>query len=393
MMRGWPSRKKMPLGKGSPMETVAKRTATSPESTPEAIQRIAGYDVARSFALLGMIVVHFSLVMAADRSGPGWMATILEFLDGRAAATFVILAGVGLTLRSQRVTANAAPEALAKVRWTLIRRGLFLLVLGFLNLRIWPGDILRVYGVSLLLAARLVTASNRRLLFGALAYALGFLILFVLFDFEKNWDWDTLTYRRLWTPSGLFRNLFYDGFRSVVPWTGFVFFGMWLGRWDLRNPAVNNRFLLGAVGAALLAEGVSWLSVSHLLAHPHGMDAETIKALVGTESMPPLPLFLLASGGTAVAVIALSVRLTARWPSPLWRPLVDTGQMALTWYFGHIVLGLGAVVALGLVSTQSLPRAAGYGVSFFVLAVVLSWLWKKAFRHGPLEWIMRKIAG
>jgi len=217
--------------------------------------------------------------------------------------------------------------------------------------------------------------------------------LFVLFDFEKNWDWDTLTYRRLWTPSGLFRNLFYDGFRSVVPWTGFVFFGMWLGRLDLRNPAVNNHVLFGAVGAALLAETASWLSVSYLLAHPHGMDAETIKALVGTESMPPLPLFLLASGGTAVAVIALSVRLAARWPSALWRPLVDTGQMALTWYFGHIVLGLGTVVALGLVSTQSLPRAAGYGVSFFVLAVLLSWLWKKVFRHGPLEWIMRKLAG
>ncbi|HEY7155482.1 MAG TPA: DUF418 domain-containing protein [Gemmataceae bacterium] len=375
------------------METVVKSTATSPRQAPAAKERIAGYDIARSFALLGMIVVHFSLVMAADRSGPSWLVSILGFLDGRAAATFVILAGVGVTLRSQRAATSADAQAIAEVRRTLIRRGLFLLVAGFINLRIWPGDILRVYGVSLLLAARLVSASNRRLLFGAFAYALGFVILFALFDFEKNWDWDTLTYRRLWTPSGLFRNLFYDGFRSVVPWTGFVFFGMWLGRLDLRNAAVNNRVLLGAIGMALLAEGTSWLSVSYLLAHPHGMDAETIKALVGTESMPPLPLFLLASGGTAVAVIALSVRMAARWPSPLWRPLIDTGQMALTWYFAHIVLGLGTVAALGLVATQSLARAAGYGVFFFALAVLLSWLWKKIFRHGPLEWIMRKIAG
>jgi uncharacterized membrane protein YeiB len=325
--------------------------------------------------------------MAADHKSPGWMVTILGFLDGRAAATFVVLAGVGLTLRSQRAAANT------EVGRTLVRRGLFLLVVGFLNLSIWQGDILRVYGISLLLAARLLNASNRRLLLGALGYALGFVILFVPFDYEKNWEWKTLTYHHLWTPSGLFRNLFYDGFRSVVPWTGFVFFGMWLGRLDLRNLAVNNRVLLSSMGVVLFAEGTSWLCVRHLLAHPHGMDAETIKALVGTESMPPLPLFLLAGGGTAVAVIALCVRLATQWPPRFWRPLVDTGQMAFTWYFGHIILGLGTVEALGLVSTQSLPRAAGCGVLFFVLAVLISWLWKEVFRHGPLEWVMRKVAG
>lgn len=370
------------------METIGKKnTPTSPLQDSAMTGRIAGYDIARSLALLGMIVVHFALVMAADHNHPGWMVTILGFLDGRAAATFVVLAGVGLTLRSQRAVADAL------VRRTVILRGLFLLVVGFLNLRIWQGDILRVYGISLLLAARLLNASNRRLLFGALAYALGFAILFVLFDYEKNWEWSTLTYRRLWTPSGLFRNLFYDGFRSVVTWTGFVFFGMWLGRLDLRNVAVNNRVLLSSIGVVLFAEGTSWLCVRYLLAHPHGMDAETIKALVGTESMPPLPLFLLAAGGTAVTIIALCVRLAARRPTRLWRPLVDTGQMAFTWYFAHIILGLGTVEALGLVSTESLPRAAGCGVLFFALAIQLSWLWKKAFRHGPLEWIMRKVAG
>jgi uncharacterized protein len=135
------------------------------------------------------------------------------------------------------------------------------------------------------------------------------------------------------------------------------------------------------------------LCVSYFLAHPDGMDAETVKALFGTESMPALPLFLLASGGTAVAVTALSVRLAEAWPSGLWRPLAATGQMALTWYFTHIVVGLGGVVALGLVSSQRLAVATGCGVGFFGVAVLISWLWKMAFQHGPLEWVMRKIAG
>jgi hypothetical protein len=33
----------------------------------------------------------------------------------------------------------------------------------------------------------------------------------------------------------------------------------------------------------------------------------------------------------------------------MWHPLTVTGQMALTWYIGHILLGLGALVAFGVV--------------------------------------------
>jgi uncharacterized membrane protein YeiB len=87
------------------------------------------------------------------------------------------------------------------------------------------------------------------------------------------------------------------------------------------------------------------------------------------------------------------VRVAQACPPGLLRPLVATGQMALTWYFAHILLGLGAVVALGLVGTEPLPVAAGSGLLFFAGAVLVSWLWKKVFRHGPLEWLMRKVAG
>src|SRR5439155_25264471 len=177
----------------------------------------------------------------------------------------------GVTLASRRAVISSDPHAVAGARKVLVLRGLFLLALGFVNLLIWPGDILRVYGVSLLLASRLVAAPDRRLLLAALGCAAGFVALFLVLDFEKNWDWATLTYRRLWTPTGLVRNLFYDGFRSVLPWTGFVLFGMWLGRLDLRNACINKRVLLASVSGVLLAEVASWLCIRYFLAHPHGM--------------------------------------------------------------------------------------------------------------------------
>src|SRR5215472_1645989 len=94
-------------------------------------QRVFGFDVARAFAILGMVVVHFSLVMAVDRTGPAWLTTILGFLDGRPAAAFIILAGIGVTLMSRRARLSDEPAAFADARKVLVVRGIILLVLGF----------------------------------------------------------------------------------------------------------------------------------------------------------------------------------------------------------------------------------------------------------------------
>jgi uncharacterized membrane protein YeiB len=338
-----------------------------------------------------MVLVHFSLVMSFERMDGGWLAHLIEFLDGRAAATFVVLAGVGLTLRSRRAAGADDPQALRAVRATVIRRGLFLLVAGYLNLTVWSGDILRVYGVSLLLAAWLLRVRDRTLWTVALAFVAGFLVLFATLDFSKNWDWRTLEYRNLWTLSGSVRNLFYDGFRSVFPWTGLLVFGMWFGRRDLRDAAVRTRFLFGAVGLVVVAELASRAAVH--LATPR-IGREEAVFLFGTTSMPPLPLFLLSAVGTAVAVIAASVAVAERFPLALVvRALVATGQLAFTWYVGHIFIGLGMVIALGLTETRPLPAGVATGLGFFTVAAVLSLAWRRWFRYGPLEWLMRRVAG
>jgi uncharacterized membrane protein YeiB len=356
--------------------------------------RILGLDLARAQALLGMILFHFLLVMAADPYKPAWMGALARALEGRAAATFVVLAGVGITLLTARATAAGDRQSIVAARGRLTRRGLFLLAIGFFNLAIWPGDILRVYGVSLVLAAWLFDARSRWLLGTAAFFFLGFVLLLGMLDYGENWDWHTLHYKNLWTAKGIVRNLFYDGFRSVFPWTGFVFFGMWLGRLDLKNPAVNGRAFLGALGVICVAEGVSGLLLPYFQQNPAGMDAETALALFGTASMPPLPLFLMTGGATAVAVIAGCVRIGQAWPNAwLTRALAVTGQMALTWYVAHIVIGFGAIGALGLVNRESSQTAFACGIFFFIMAVGASWAWKRKFRHGPLEWVMRQVAG
>lgn len=356
-------------------------------------QRIVGYDLARSIAIFGMVVHHCVMAMAADEHHPRWLALLMAPFDGRPAALFMILAGVGITLRSRKVSNDAATEVELQERHILRRRGLVLLALGFLNLLIWPGDILRIYGVSLLIAAEMIRASNRQMLLLALSFVIGFFVLLSLMNYEQNWDWRTLTYHNLWTLSGSLRNLFYDGFRSIFPWTGFLFFGMWLGRQDLADPGTNRRWLIVGLSVMISAEVISLICVS-LLSGGDSQRQEEIHALFGTGSMPPLPLFLSGAGGLAILVITVSIRLTNVWPkSRIIASLVATGQMALTWYFAHIYLGLGTIVVLELVGNQSLEVAVMTGVAFFVFAALASSLWKRSYRFGPLEWAMRQLAG
>jgi uncharacterized membrane protein YeiB len=342
-----------------------------------------------------MILVHFPMV-AEERTGSSRLDILATILDGRAAALFVVLAGVGITLLSRKAVA-AGGEALAAVRRTLVLRGIFLLAIGFLNLTIWQGDILRVYGVSLIFASGLLLVSDRALLGVAAAFALVFIVLFVAVDFDANWNDEWSEYDGLWEPTNLVRNLFYDGFRSVFPWTGFVLYGMWLGRVGLADRVTNRRVLLTALTVAVVTEIASSVAVSTLVdwsGPTMNEDEEAqIVALFGTESMPALPLFLVAAGGEATAIIALCVRVTLAWPSRFWEPLVATGQMTLTWYVAHIVIGLGTLEALGLVDEISLRAAVACGLGFFAAAVLISWGWRAGFRRGPLEWLMRSLTG
>jgi uncharacterized protein len=357
-------------------------------------ERLVGYDLARAFAILGMVLVHFCLAMSSKQPHIGLLGGIFDFLDGRAAATFLALAGCGLTLLSRRAVASRNPPELAAARAMVVRRGLFLLVCGFLNLTIWQGDILRVYGVSFIIAAAFLEAPTRRLWQLAAFFGVGFIPLMALFNYDKNWDWNTLTYHRLWTAEGAFRNLFFDGFRSVFPWTGLIFFGMGLGRLDLRQIHVRRSVVIWGVSLLVTAKLLSILLVARFTKSPSGLKPEEIKAFFGLDSMPPLPIYLSSAVGAAMLVIGVSFVIVERWGNrALVRALISTGQMAFTWYIGHIVIGLGVVVALGWTDNRPLWQAYLSGASFFAVAMCVSTLWKRHFKAGPLEALMRYCTG
>ena len=317
-------------------------------------KRTTGYDLARALAVIGMVIVNFKVVMRADRHGPHWLLDAAGLLDGRAAATFVVLAGAGMSLMCQKARLSEDSARLGQVRSSLLKRALFLFVVGLLYRPLWPADILHFYGIYMAIGALFLVAPGRWLWRLSVAFTLVFMLMLLGLDYERGWDWETLSYMGLGTPAGMIRHLFFNGFHPVFPWTAFLFVGMVVGRLDMRDTGVRRQVLRWGVAVAVLAEVTSWGLIRLLSAGQSPTDLENIAAVFGTEPMPPVPLYVLAGAGTACAVIVACIALGERFETATWlKPFIATGQLALTLYVAHVVLGMGTLEAVGRLEDQT----------------------------------------
>ncbi len=361
-------------------------------SSQTTTDRIIGYDLARALAVFGMVIVNYKLVVAGTADQPSWLAIFAGAFEGRAVATFVVLAGIGISLLSAQARATADQAALAHARSTLLRRALFLFVGGLLYAPIWPADILHFYGIYIGVAALLLSTSSRRLAWTAGGLMVLFVVLLLTLDYERGWDFTTLTYHGFWTPAGMIRHLFFNGFHPVIPWLAFLLIGMVVGRMPMQDVGVRRRVFVTGLTVAAVAEMASWLLIRILGAGASEADREIVSAVFGTAPMPPVPLYLLAGGGVACAVIAASVEVGLRYPNAAWlRPLVHTGQLALTLYVAHVVVGMGTLEAMGRLQNQTLPFAMTATAVFCLSGIVFAHLWRRRFRRGPVESLMRRV--
>lgn len=358
-------------------------------------QRVVGYDLARALAVFGMVLVNFKVVMSAGHRGPGWLVQLAGLFDGRAAALFVVLAGVGIALMSKRAREDGDVTLLAANRRTLLKRAAFLFVVGLLYTPLWPADILHFYGVYLVLAALFLNASAKRIAAGIVLVVTAFAIMMNSLNYSEGWNWFTLSYSGFWTPAGMVRHIFFNGFHPVFPWVGFLLLGMLLGRVDLASSqCARRRVFLWGLAVMIVAESMSWLLVDHFSQGANFFERLDIVSLYGTEPMPPMPLYMFAAGGLACCIIAVAVALGECFANTIWmRSLAATGQLALTLYVAHVIIGMGILDALGRLENQSLSFAFLAAAAFCASSVVLSFLYRKRFKHGPLEALMRFLTG
>lgn len=349
-----------------------------PPTVSAATGRTPGYDVARALALFGMVVVNFSGMAEADFAYFWPFDLLVTQLEGRSAALFVMLAGVGVSLRSRRARAEGG-QALAEERQALLRRALALFLIGLLNHHLWPWDILHVYGLFLTLAAGLIAASGRTL------FAVGMLVYLGAIGLRLAWpDGPDL---RFWSAAGLPQRMLFSGNYPAFPWFCFLLVGIGLGRLDLRNTGLRRRLLAMSGVLFVLAEVGSRVAQAAAADQPAWMVG-----WLSTWPRPPGPFYVLAGVAAAVWVIAACVEWSEARRSPrAILALTATGQLALTLYFAHEIAIL-VPLKHGWLRGQPTEVVGAWSLACCAMGVAVSLWWRRRNRQGPLELILRQIS-
>ncbi len=358
----------------------AKLTNETPSAVVGA-RRLIGLDLARFVALVGMVIVNFDVVMVTrgiDQEASG----IASWLAGRAAATFVVLAGIGIGL-------GATSKPWRQTYATNLKRVLFLLVLGLGNSLIFSADIIHYYAIYFLFAIVFLRAPSW-MLWGTIAsLIIGFVLLVLTLEYDTGWNWQAFEYDGFWTPSGFVRNLFFNGWHPVVPWFSFVLYGIWLSRLDLQNRSIQRKLLAGGC--------ISFVSVTLLsgwLMQSMSRIDEGAAILFATDPVPPMPLYLIAGGSAASLAIGACLLIEPRVQSTRAHTMmIAAGRQTLTLYIAHILVGMGLLESLGMIGGQTAATAVTVSVIFCVAATLFAWGWSRKFERGPLEWLMRRLTG
>ena len=367
------------------LTAVASRLPTPPS------ERLPGPDVVRAVALIGVVAVNYHgyLLLAGEQQvGESWLHRTLDPFDGplatRFAATFVLVAGVGVTLLTRSSLGD--PARVRAARWRLVRRGVLLYVVGLLVDEIWPGTILPYYGVMFVCAAALFTLRTRWIVAcGFLAAAAGAALR--SWRFQRQLDGGSTAW--LTSPGGgSIRAYVFDvtvnGTHLLLPWLAILCAGIVLGR-TLQRPGWR-RTTLG-VGAALVA-----VTSLVALAEPDGGTRGHLDVAVSLDPYDRGLAYTTSVVGTAFVAYALIDWVAIAAPRAT-APLRAAGQLTLTLYLLHVFVFNLLVDWLGWIEPTGLDVALVFAGVFWVVAIAAAAAWQRRFGRGPAEIVYRAFGG
>ena len=361
---------------------------TSTLTTPAAggTRRKPGPDVVRAVALIGVVVMNYHgyLILRGASRGSGWADDLFDPWRGplstRFAATFVLVAGVGVTLLTRRSIGD--PDRVTDMRWRLVRRGAILYVGGLFLDTIWAGTIIPFYGAMFVLAAALFTLRSRWvLLVGAAAVAAGA----VLSAWRFRQDEAGRSTAWLFSPDGgsptsYVFDVFVNGTHPLLPWLGFFCVGIVLGR-RLGRPGWRTT----AAGAGLML--FAGAKVVNGLA-----DTEFSELVLSTHPFSRSVVYVASALGTALVAYVVVDVVAERFTDAV-DPLRRAGQLSLSLYLLHIVVFNVVVDWTGWVTPAGLGTSLAFAGTFWVVGIALAVAWHRRFGRGPAERVYRAIGG
>ncbi len=384
-----------------------------PGPTPPS-ERIVSLDALRGFALLGILVINvwvFAMPEATllnptvygDFTGANYWAWFLGHVFGQAKliTLFSALFGAGILLFVESKEERGQPAVRLHYRRTVV-----LIAIGLLHAYLlWYGDILVAYGFAGLFLVTLRDLEARELAgFGVLflcfvpavevssAITMGGDVIAVQWaPSEAALRQEVATYRSGWfeqfdhrVPTSFQRQT--TGFIGSTFWRvgGIMLLGMALYRWGVltgeRSTALYRRLVAGGVvGVAIVVAGVAYIE-----ANDWSADAALYWRQFNYFGS------LLVAGGYLGLVTLYAQR---RPNGPITRAFAAVGRTAFTNYLLQTVIATTIFYGHGLGLFGSVSRVEQYGivVAIWAVQVVLSVLWLRYFRFGPVEWVWRTL--
>ncbi len=426
---------------------MAERQEIPPAIAPvRSEERIPAVDTIRGFALLGILsmnICSFGLPDAAYANpapaggATGWnLATwwIMEVLaDGKMRAIFSLTFGAGVYLLIDRLSRKGAAEDAADIHY---RRMLWLMLFGMLHAYlIWDGDILFYYAVLGLVLYPLRKLSPRALLIAA-----GLILIAMcggaafehrhLMDEQRDYvqiradekagmtptaaqletkkEWEEIVARQ--APSaeelktetdahlgGYFKLLVFRA-KEVYrlhsaplywpdPWFDMLMMmliGIAMIKTGVLSGAYSRKFYvwMALVSFAIGMPADTW-AVRYVSAHQFSIDAYSL--ILSEYELGRFTAF----GYIALIILALKSGILRG----ATRTLAYVGQMAFTNYILTSLICTTLFEGYGFGLYGKLQRHQLYGIVLLVWLVILivSPLWLRRFRFGPLEWIWRSL--
>lgn len=371
------------------------------------MERNVTLDFVRGTAILGILllnIVAFGLPKAAYLN-PAWYGEITSrdawtwavmdlFAEVKFLTLFALLFGAGLQMLLARGS-----------RWIQSRLTL-LVLLGFIHsLLLWDGDILLAYGLTGLVCWRLIrdaTGQNQLFKTGVVLYLIGIGVLVLLGlisgdGLNRSWvpDAANLQYERWWKLGGGSEAI---SNRADLLSSNLVALGAQYG-WQLAGMML--------IGAALMRSG--WLKGEFSLKHYRRAGA--ILIVIGMAiNLPAIlaqwhlkwdyrwcALLLQAPRELSAPFQAIGYAALAWgfWPQLSRFRLVGwiacVGRMALTNYLLQTLICTTLFYRFGLYMKFDRLALLAFVPAVWAVNILLSVLWLRYFRQGPVEWLWRQL--
>jgi uncharacterized protein len=404
------------------------KTKSQPKPSPVK-NRIAYLDILRGMAILFIfsanIVFLSGYYFLSDQTLATFPLThfdeIFDFImytlvDGKFYSIFSLLFGIGFVVQYNNLKKYNKPFV------QFFRRRMFwLLIIGFLHLHIWVGDILTLYAILGFVLIMFRNKTNKQLLKWSIVLILLPIVNWIFIN-ATGWNYpsyffkiygdywqniglpmldvgtgqlrpDNLQYYTIDSLSGFFQANYKRPFLRLgmilsegraFKVLGIFLIGVWAGRKILNENILTNTKLLKRIAIYGFLIGLPFSIFRSIIEFYLGDSSFWSFMHTLTYAFGTVPLAMAYAAG--IALICHNKSTWLRWFAPV-------GQMALSNYLFQTLIAISVFysIGFGFAGKLGFTTLMSFVVSVFTIQNFFSKWWLSHFKYGPMEWIWRQL--